>query len=86
MKGFMEATLEEDPCHTEPSLKAIGGQTCKMRHKNMQGSATSVKDSHQTYTNWEECLTHLPALGHSLNGAWTLLALSPRQQGTRGIC
>lgn len=51
MRGFVEATLEEDPYCTEPSLKAIGGPTCKKKHKNMQGSATSVKDSHQTYIN-----------------------------------
>ncbi|XP_065621110.1 uncharacterized protein LOC112032105 [Quercus suber] len=25
MRGFVEATLEADPCRTEPSLKAIGG-------------------------------------------------------------
>ena len=35
MKGFVEATLEADLCLTEPSLRVIGGQTCKRNHKSM---------------------------------------------------
>ena len=35
MKGFVEAIPEEDLCLTEPSLKAIGGQICRKKHKNM---------------------------------------------------
>ena len=35
IKGFMEATLEVDRYPIEPSLKAIGGQTCRKKHKNM---------------------------------------------------
>ena len=35
MKGFVEATLKANLCLTEPSLRAINGQTCKRKHKNM---------------------------------------------------
>ena len=35
MKGFMEAIQETDLCLTEPLLKAIGGQICKRKHRNM---------------------------------------------------
>ena len=35
MKGFVETTLEVDLCLTEPSLRAIGGQICKKKHKNI---------------------------------------------------
>ena len=51
MKEFMEATQKEDLYITEPLLRAIGGQICKRKHKNMSRSAINAKDSHQTYTN-----------------------------------
>ena len=35
MKGFMEATLEVDLYLIEPSLRAIGGQTCRKKHKSI---------------------------------------------------
>ena len=35
MKGFAEATQEEDLCLMELSRKAIDGRICKMKHKNM---------------------------------------------------
>ena len=46
----------------------------------------NARDMHQTSTNRDGFLTPCPALGHLLNRAWTLLALSPRQWGTRDIC
>ena len=86
MKGFAEATQEEDLCLTELSRKAIDGRICKMKHKNMWRNAINVKDSHQTYANQEESLILYPALGHLHSEAWILLALSPKQQVTRDIC
>ena len=74
----MEATQEVDLCPIEPSHKVIGGQTCQKRHMSMWRSVINVKDLHQTYTNQEESLTPFPALGHLLNGAYILLAISPR--------
>ena len=35
MKGFVEATQGADLCRTEPSHRAIGGQTYKKKHKSM---------------------------------------------------
>ena len=35
MKGFMEVIQEVDLCLTEPSLRAISGQICRKKHKNM---------------------------------------------------
>ena len=35
MKGFVEATLEADPCLTEPLYRDTGGRTCKRKYKNM---------------------------------------------------
>ena len=69
MKEFVEATQEEDLCLTELSLKVIGGQTWKRKHKNMSRNAINAKDSPQTYTNKEESLIPYPALGHLPNGA-----------------
>ena len=45
----MEAIQEEDPYPTEPSLKAIGGQICKKKRKNMWRNVISAKDLHQIY-------------------------------------
>ena len=86
MREFMEATQEEDIYLTEPSLKAIGGQICKRKHRNMSRNAINVKNSHQMYTNQEESLISYPAHGHLPSGAWILLALSPKQPGTKDIC
>ena len=86
MKRFVETTQEVDFCLTEPSHRAIGGQTCKKKHKNMWRSVINAKNLHQTCTNQEESLIPYPTLGHLLNGPSTFLALSLRQQGTRGIC
>ena len=35
MKGFVKTTLEANLYLTEPSLKAIDGQTCRKKHKSM---------------------------------------------------
>ena len=35
MRGFVEATLEADLYLIESSLRAIGGQTCRKKHKSM---------------------------------------------------
>ena len=35
MKGFVEAIQEADLCLIAPSFRAIGGQICKKKHKNM---------------------------------------------------
>ena len=85
MKEFVGATQGEDLCLTEPSLRAIGGQTCKRKHRNMSRNAINAKDSHQTYTNQEESLIPYPALAHLPSGAWILSVLSPKQQGTKDI-
>ena len=49
-------------------------------------SVINAKDLHQTYINQDESLILYLALGHLLNETWTLLALSPRQQGIRDTC
>ena len=64
----MEAIQKEDLCLTEPSFKAIGGQTCRKKSKNMWRNVISGKDLHQIFINQEESLTPYPALVHSLNG------------------
>ena len=46
MKEFVGATQGEDLCLTEPSLRAIGGQTYKRKHRNMSRNAINAKDSH----------------------------------------
>ena len=78
MKGYVEAIREANLCLTESSLRAIGGQICKRKHRNMRRSAINTKDSHQTYTNWEKSLILYLALGYLLSKAWILLALSPK--------
>ena len=85
MKEFVGATQGEDLCLTEPSLRAIGGQTCKRKHRNMSRNAINAKDSHQMYTNQEDSLIPYPALGHLPSGAWILSALSLKRQGTKDI-
>ena len=35
IKGFVETIQEADLCLTEPSLRAIGGQICRKKRKNM---------------------------------------------------
>ena len=35
MKGFVEATRGANLCLTGPSLKAISGQICRRKHKNI---------------------------------------------------
>ena len=86
MKEFAEATQEEDLCLIEPSLRVIGGQICKRKHRNMSRSVINAKDLHQTYTNQEESLIPYPTLGHLPSGAWILSAFSLKQQGTKDIC
>ena len=85
MKEFVGATQGEDLCLTELSLRAIGGQTCKRKHRNMSRNTINAKGSHQTYTNQEESLIPYPTLGHLPSGAWILSALSPKRQGTKDI-
>ena len=82
MKEFVEATQVEDLCLTEPSLKAIGGQTCKRKHRNMLRNAINAKDSPQMYTNQEESLIPYQPLAICLVGfgyCW-LFPQSSREQ------
>ena len=65
----MEAIQEVDLCLIEPSLRAIDGQICRKKRKNMRRSVINAKDLHQIYINQEESLTLYLALGHLLNGA-----------------
>ena len=69
MKGFMKAILEADFYLTGPSLKDIGGQICKGKHKSMWRNAINAKSLPQTFTNQEVSLILYPALGLLLNGA-----------------
>ena len=68
MKKFVEAIQEEDLCLTEPSFKAIGGQICRKKRKNMWRNVINAKDLHRIFINREESLTPYPDLGHLLNG------------------
>ena len=86
MREFAEVTQEEDLYLIELSHKAIGGRTCKKKHKSMERSVINAKDSHQTYTNREESLIPYPVLGRLHSGAWILLVLFSKQQVTRDIC
>ena len=79
MKGFVAVTHEEDPCLIGLLPKDIGGQTCKRRRRNTLRNVISVKGSHRIFTSLEEFSILFLALGHLLNGAWTLWDLSPKQ-------
>ena len=52
----MGVILEEDPCLIGLLPRDIGGQACKMRHKNTLRNAISVKGSRQIFTSLEEFL------------------------------
>ena len=79
MKGFVGVTQEEDPCLIGLLSRDIDGQACKRRHKNTLRNANSVKGSHRIFTSLEEFSILFLALGHLLNGAWTLWDLSPKR-------
>ena len=72
----MGVILEEDPCLIGLLPRDIGGQACKMRHRNTLRNAISVKGSRQIFTSLEEFSMLFLALGHLLNRAWTLWNLS----------
>ena len=72
MKGFVGVIHEEDPCLIGLLHRDIGGQACKRRHKNTLRNAISVKGLCQIFTSLEKFSTLFLALGHLLNGAWTL--------------
>ena len=72
MKGFVGVIQEEDPCLIGLLPKDIGGQACKRRRRNMLKNAISVKSLRPIFTSLEEFSSLFLALGHLLNGAWTL--------------
>ena len=76
MKGFVGVIHEEDPYLIGLLPKDIGGQACKMRRRNTLKNAINVKGLYPIFTSLEEFLTLFLALGHLLNGAWTLWDLS----------
>ena len=79
MKGFVGVIQEEDPCLIGLLPKDIGGQACKRRRRNTLKNAISVKGLRPIFTSLEEFSTLFLALGHLLNGAWTLWDLSPNR-------
>ena len=79
MKGFVGVIQEENPCLIGLLPRGIGGQACKRRRKNTLRNAISVKGLRQIFTSLEEFSIHFLALGHLLNGAWTLWDLSPKR-------
>ena len=79
MKGFVGVIQEEDPYLIRLLPKDIGGQTCKRRRRNTLKNAISVKGLCPIFTSLEEFLTLFLALGHLLNGAWTLWDLSSKR-------
>ena len=79
MKGFVGVIQEEDPCLIGLLPKDIGGQACKSRRRNTLKNAISVKGLRLIFTNLKEFSTLFLALGHLLNGAWTLWVLSPKR-------
>ena len=76
MKGFVGVIHEEYLCLIGLLPKDIGGQTCKRRRRNMLKNAISVKGLRPIFASLEEFSTLSLALGHLLNGAWTLWDLS----------
>ena len=72
MKGFAGVIQEEGPYLIELLPRDIGGRACKRKHKNMLRNAISVKGLRQIFTSLEEFSILFLALGHLLNGAWTL--------------
>ena len=79
MKGFVGVTQEEDPCLIGLLSRDIGGHACKRGRKNTLRNANSVKGSRRIFTSLEEISILFLALGHLLNGAWTLWDLSPKR-------
>ena len=69
MKESAEAILVVGPYHIELLPKAIGGQICRERLRNMLGSATNANGLRRAYTNQGEFLIYYPAHDHLLNGA-----------------
>ena len=79
MKGFVGVIQEENPCLIGLLPKGIGGQACKKRRKNTLKNAISVKGLCPIFISLEEFSTLFLALGHLLNGAWTLWVLSSKR-------
>ena len=80
MKGFVRVIQEEDPCLIGLLPKDIGGQACKRRRRNTLKNVISVKGLRPIFTSLKEFSTLFLALGHFLNGAWTLWDLSPKRK------
>ena len=79
MKGFVGVIQEEDFYLIGLLPKDIGGQTCKRRRRNTLKNAISVKGLRPIFTSLEEFSTLFLALGHLLNGTWTLWDLSAKR-------
>ena len=79
MKRFVGVIQEEDPCLIGLLPRDIGGQACKRRRRNTLRNAISVKGLHPIFTSLEEFSTLCLALGHLLNGTWTLWDLFPKR-------
>ena len=75
----MGVIQEEDHYPTGLLPKDIGGRTCKKKRRNMSRNAISVKDLRPIFTSLEDFSILFLALGHLLNGAWTLWDLSPKR-------
>ena len=73
----MGVILEEDPCLIGLLPRDIGGQACKKRRRNTLKNAISVKGFDQIFTSLKEFSMLFLALGHLLNGVWTLWDLFP---------
>ena len=79
MKGFVGVTHEKDSCLIGLLPRDIGGQACKRRHRNTLRNVISVKGLRRIFTSLEEFSILFLALGHLLNGAWTLWDLSQKR-------
>ena len=79
MKGFVGVTRKEDSCLIRLLPKDISGQACKKRRRNTLRNVISVKGSRRIFTSLEEFSILFLALGHLLNGVWTLWGLSPKR-------
>ena len=79
MKGFVGVIQEEDFYLIGLLPKDIGGQTCKRRCRSTLRNVISVKGLRRIFTSLEEFSILFLALGHLLNGAWTLWDLSSKR-------
>ena len=79
MKGFMGVAQEGDPYLKRLLPRDIDGQACKRKRRNTLRNVISVKGSRRIFTSLEEISILFLALGHLLNGAWTLWDLSSKR-------